>query len=120
MWGFGLLRFGLKMGFFVVTARWMYAEVALVAPGALPVIDESLKKIAIPTHDTWGEHFEAAKQFAHRLQSDESNGFFANIGGSLNGRATASPVPQGDVRAVFDSVGDSLGKVTLALEQARS
>jgi hypothetical protein len=120
MWGLGLLRFGLKMGFFVVTARWMYAEVALVAPGALPLIDRGLQKIAIPTHDTWGEHLDAAKQIARRLQADDGKGLFTNIGGSLNGRATASPVPQGDVSAVFDSVGDSLGKVTLALEQARS
>jgi hypothetical protein len=120
MWGLGLLRFGLKMGFFVVTARWMYAEVALVAPGALPLIDRGLQKIAIPTHDTWGEHLDAAKQIARRLQADDGNGFFTNTGNSLRPNAGTNPFEKGDLPSVFGSVGDSLGKVTMALEQARS
>lgn len=120
MWGFGLLKFGLKMGFFVVTARWMYAEVALVAPGALPLIDRGLQKIAIPTHDTWGEHLDAAKQIARRLQADDANGFFTNTGNSFRTNTDTNSLEKGDLQSVFGSVGDSLGKVTMALEQARS
>ena len=37
----------------VVLARWMYAEVQMVAPGAVPVIDFALQHVQIPTHDRW-------------------------------------------------------------------
>lgn len=43
------------MFFWVVVARWCYSEVGLFFPQALPVIDQALETISLPTHDKWPE-----------------------------------------------------------------
>ena len=45
------LFFGLFLS--VVLARWMYSEVALSFPQAVPLIDYALEVVSIPTHDKW-------------------------------------------------------------------
>lgn len=42
-----------SMVLWVVVARWVYAEVALLHPNALPLIDKTLQVLTIPTHDKW-------------------------------------------------------------------
>lgn len=37
----------------VVVARWMYSEVQVSFPQAVPFIDYALEKVQIPTHDQW-------------------------------------------------------------------
>ena len=45
----------LSMTFYVVLARWMYAELNLVCPSMTSNIDKLLSAIEIPTHDNWHE-----------------------------------------------------------------
>ena len=121
MLGLGLLRFGLKMGFFVVTARWMYAEATLIAPSALPLVDIALEKIAIPTHDTWGEHFATAKQFVARLQTDNQGVVPQLVGhASLSGNLKVEHPAQTDIQNVLVNAAQSLRQATLSLERASS
>ena len=75
MLGFALIRLGLKMSIFVIGARWMYAETALVAPSLLPIIDAALAKVSIPTHDTWGEHYESVREFASNFKTEHKDLF---------------------------------------------
>ncbi len=39
--------------FSVAVGRWMYAEIGLIMPGALPALDYVLQATSIPTHDKW-------------------------------------------------------------------
>ena len=48
-----MLRALFKLCFWVVVARWCYAEIQLVFPKAAPVIDLALEKMRLPTHDKW-------------------------------------------------------------------
>ncbi len=50
-----MIRIFFKLCFWVIIARWTYAEVQLVAPSATPAIDFALQKIQIPTHDKWSK-----------------------------------------------------------------
>ncbi len=45
------LLFGLFIS--VVISRWLYSEVALSLPQAVPLIDYALEAVSIPTHDKW-------------------------------------------------------------------
>lgn len=122
MMGMGLLRFGLKMTFFVVTARWMYAEAALVAPNMLPAIDLALTKVAIPTHDTWGEHFASAKQFAQNFKAQNGDLFseVLNKTASTKSGNSVKSDSSASIRNVMGSVSSSLRSATLKLEHGKS
>ncbi|RMD86130.1 MAG: hypothetical protein D6808_03960 [Candidatus Dadabacteria bacterium] len=50
-----MLRLLIGMMVTVTVARWMYSEVRLIAPSAIPTIDYVLEKVQIPTHDKWPE-----------------------------------------------------------------
>jgi hypothetical protein len=39
----------------VSISRWIYAEVQLVAPAALPALDYVVERTEIPTHNTWSK-----------------------------------------------------------------
>lgn len=59
-----LTRIVLSCCFWVIAARWIYAEVQILLPSAIPTIDYALEHIQIPTHDKWPkEHLN--KLFAH-------------------------------------------------------
>ncbi len=92
----------------------MYAEAALVVPSALPLIDGALAKVAIPTHETWGEHFASAKQFAQNFKARNADLFAEVVQKPADFSNNAS------VQNVLGTVSESLGSVTLALEQAKS
>lgn len=121
MLGIGLIRFGLKMTVFVIGARWMYAEAALVAPSTLPFIDAALNKVAIPTHDTWGEHYETVREFAHNF-SQEHPDLFEKLPTSLaevkSPKQSLPAAPR--MQQVADSVNESLHQVALELQHAGS
>jgi hypothetical protein len=48
-----MFRLLLATFFYVTLGRWMYAELTLIVPSALPAIDYALEKVQIPTHDEW-------------------------------------------------------------------
>ena len=54
------------MFFWVVVARWGYAEVKLGLPDLIPSIDYALEQIQIPTHDHWPPKAEILA-YANRL-----------------------------------------------------
>lgn len=62
--------------FTVAAARWIYAEVKLAVPEAMPLIDYSLERLQIPTHDKWSkqalaEALEGAADFLKNPSLDE-------------------------------------------------
>lgn len=60
-----VVRFFLTMGLYVVTAKWMYAEVTNAIPVAKPILDTVTEAIQIPTHDNWSEEkINAALDYA--------------------------------------------------------
>ncbi len=48
-----MIRFTLAMIFYVVVARWGYAEMQLSMPSLVPVLDSVMSHVQIPTHDHW-------------------------------------------------------------------
>lgn len=48
-----MLRFVISLLFFCVIGRWLYAELELIYPRAVPAVDRLLAKVEIPTHDQW-------------------------------------------------------------------
>lgn len=62
-----MVRFFLALGFYVVVGRWLYSEAELSAPNLVPVIDATLEKVQIPTHDTWD--WEKIGNFAKDVRS---------------------------------------------------
>ncbi len=48
-----MFRFIISMLLYVSVARWMYAEIQLVAPSVTPSIDNLVNYLTIPTHDKW-------------------------------------------------------------------
>lgn len=48
-----MIRILFSLCFWVIIARWSYAEIKLLLPSAVPVIDYALDTIQIPTHDKW-------------------------------------------------------------------
>lgn len=121
MLGMGLIRFGLKMTVFVIGARWIYAEAALVAPSTLPFIDAALNKVAIPTHDTWGEHYETAREFAHNF-SQEHPELFEKLPTSLAEVKSAPPTLPATPRMqqIAESANDSLRRASIELQHTGS
>ncbi len=54
--------------FWVIAARWVYAEVQILVPSVVPSIEYALEHIQIPTHDKWPkEGFD--KLFAQLTES---------------------------------------------------
>lgn len=71
-----MLRPLLSMFFWVVVARWGYAEIKLNLPGLVPFIDHSLQQIQIPTHDKWPSQAEllgAAQNVMAAIQNKPVN-----------------------------------------------
>ncbi len=63
------------MLFYVVIARWMYAEAAVIVPWATPSIDRFLASVELPTHDELTrESFEkvaySADSIIRRISND--------------------------------------------------
>ena len=48
-----MVRLAITFFAMVVTARWIYSEVQMSFPRAVPAIDYALEKVQIPTHDKW-------------------------------------------------------------------
>lgn len=48
-----MFRFMFVMLLYVTVARWIYSEISLVVPSAVPAINECLNRLQIPTHDKW-------------------------------------------------------------------
>ena len=43
----------------IIIGRWIYEEVKILAPSAIPAVDYVLENVQIPTHDKWSkEKFE--------------------------------------------------------------
>jgi hypothetical protein len=61
-----------KLCFWVLIARWGYAELQLILPSATPAIDYALENVQIPTHDKWNA--ESLDQFllAVRTRTEDS------------------------------------------------
>lgn len=51
--GLKMLKLLFKLFFWVVVARWGYAEIQLSAPALVPYVDYTLTVVQIPTHDRW-------------------------------------------------------------------
>ena len=51
-----MIRFLISMAFYVVLARWIYAEMNLVCPSFTPSVDRILSAVQIPTHNNWHEN----------------------------------------------------------------
>ena len=54
----------------VIMARWVYSEVQMSFPFAVPYIDGALETVSIPTHDRWDKEKikYAAQVVADRVQ----------------------------------------------------
>jgi hypothetical protein len=50
-----MLRFLFTLLASITFGRWIYSEVKLVIPSALPTLDFLLQKTEIPTHDQWSQ-----------------------------------------------------------------
>jgi hypothetical protein len=50
-----MIRFVLACIFYSSVAQWGYNEVALVFPSAIPYVNEAVRKVQIPTHNTWSK-----------------------------------------------------------------
>jgi len=47
-----------RLLFWSTLAKWVYQELKMVLPQALPYLDSLLQAIALPTHDKWGSVVE--------------------------------------------------------------
>lgn len=75
-----MVRFTLSMLFYVLVAKWGYNEVGVIYPDALPLIDASLEKISIPTHDQWSK--DTVHEWVGRVAETVDE---ANVGGGAGG-----------------------------------
>jgi hypothetical protein len=48
-----MIRFGVSFVAWMVFGNWVYDEVKVSFPAAVPAIDSAMDAIAIPTHDQW-------------------------------------------------------------------
>ncbi len=48
-----ILRIISTLLIYVTVGRWIYAEINLLMPGAIPTIDYVLQATSLPTHDKW-------------------------------------------------------------------
>jgi hypothetical protein len=48
-----MTRFILACIFYSSVAQWGYNEVALIFPDAIPLLNQAIHKVQIPTHNTW-------------------------------------------------------------------
>jgi hypothetical protein len=48
-----MIRFGISFVAWMVFGNWVYDEVKVSFPSAVPTIDSAMEAIAIPTHDQW-------------------------------------------------------------------
>ena len=48
-----MIRLAVTFVMYMVVGRWLYSEVQLNFPQAVPSIDYAMEKISIPTHDKW-------------------------------------------------------------------
>jgi len=73
-----MLRLLLSFFLTVVVARWVYSEIQLSLPQAVPAIDYVLKKVQIPTHDKWDRKkieyfFSQLRELGSGLQDEPAN-----------------------------------------------
>ena len=104
-----MMRFFLNMAFYVIIARWMYAEVNLMVPSVAPQIDRLMSAVQIPTHNNWHENgisgliSEAGSYIDHiryRLDSSTASNTF---GASLEGDEFGARLGQA-AKAVYQTV----------------
>jgi len=62
-----MIRFLFSLFFYVILARWIYAEAVLFSPDMTPLIDGALETISVPTHDKWDK-----KKFGEFLENFSS------------------------------------------------
>jgi hypothetical protein len=48
-----MLRFFFSLILYVVVARWIYAELQILSPSLVPLVDSGVRALTIPTHDKW-------------------------------------------------------------------
>jgi hypothetical protein len=58
-------RIVFSMLFWVVLARWTYAEISHASPALASSLDSLIEVATIPTHDQWD--LTSAQEFAHNL-----------------------------------------------------
>lgn len=49
------MRILFSLFFWVMVARWGYAELQLSLPGLIPYVDRAVQAMTIPTHDQWAD-----------------------------------------------------------------
>ena len=72
-----MFRFLFTMLFYVIVARWIYAEVNVICPSVSPGIDRMLSALQIPTHNEWSKEsvkqvFSSADSMIRRISHDAS------------------------------------------------
>lgn len=60
-----------KLCFWVLVARWGYAELQIILPSATPAIDYALENVQIPTHDKWNSESLDQLLLAIRARAEE-------------------------------------------------
>ncbi len=55
-------RFIVRIALTLIVAQWGYAELAIVAPSLKSHLDLVTSKIAIPTHNQWGEYYKSFEE----------------------------------------------------------
>ena len=71
-----MTRFVFSIACSVILARWMYAEIAMTVPGMIPVIDYSVERLSIPTHDKWSKEpfvdaLSAVEEIVQKYQAED-------------------------------------------------
>ena len=71
---FFITRAVLTMFFWVIVARWSYAEIAKFSPTMRASVDSLLELATIPTHDQWDttKMREIGEQIVSALRVDEA------------------------------------------------
>lgn len=83
-------RFLLTMLFYVIVGRWIYAEMNIVCPWAVPSVDRVLVSLEIPTHNSWSEDGirgivqEANTMFNHISYNISKSGILKTSGRSTD------------------------------------
>lgn len=62
-----MIRFLVTFSLWMVFGNWVYDEVQVSFPQAVPVIDSTLETLSIPTHDQWDK--ESIAQFLGDAQA---------------------------------------------------
>jgi hypothetical protein len=62
-----MARLAFSLILYVTLARWLHAELELLTPSLVPVIDSGVDSLSIPTHDKWEPIFNGFIQEYHTL-----------------------------------------------------